>query len=278
MNIQELLISIASMGGLGALFALGLIIADMKLHVEVDPRIELVLEELPGANCGGCGLPGCGAFAESIVDGSSAITACPVNTDDGAAEIARIMGVAAEAGEKTFARVLCRGGNLETAKKGKYLGIETCLASHLTFGGEKLCQYGCLGFGDCVRSCPFDAIFMNDNGLPVVDEEKCTGCGNCETACPRDIIEIHPASHRIFIFCKNRDEAKYARSVCTRACNACKACIKGVEEGMIVLENNLAVIDYNLFGSQTELPTQKCPTAAIELIAASNPGPPKSAG
>jgi len=266
MNIQDLLMSMASMGGLGALFSIGLIIANLKLHVEEDPRIALVLEALPGANCGGCGYPGCGAFAERIVAGSAAINACPVNTEDGVAEIASIMGVDAEAGEKRVARVLCRGGNLETAKKGVYLGINTCIAAHLTFGGEKLCQFGCLGFGDCVKSCTFDAIFMSENGLPVVDEQKCTGCGNCEAACPRKIIEIHPVSHRIFVFCKNRDEAKYARSVCTRACNACKACIKGAAEGAIVMENNLAVIDYDIFGSQSELPTQKCPTGAIDLI------------
>ncbi len=268
MDVNALLISMGSMGGLGALFALGLIIADLKLHVDEDPRIALVLEELPGANCGGCGYPGCSAFAERIVDGLASITACPVNTDEGVAEIAGIMGVDAEAGEKTYARVLCRGGNYETAKKGTYLGIETCMAAHLTCGADKLCQYGCLGFGDCVRSCPFDAIVMDANGLPVVDEEKCTGCGNCETACPRSIIEIHPASHTLFIFCKNLDEAKYARSVCTRACNACRACVKAVEEGQIVMDRNLAVIDYDAYGTVSELPTDKCPTGAIELISA----------
>lgn len=271
MDVNALLISMGSMGGLGALFALGLIIANIKLHVEEDPRIALVLEELPGANCGGCGYPGCSAFAERIVDGSVAITACPVNTDDGVGEIAKIMGVDAEAGEKTVARILCKGGNYETAKQGKYIGIETCIAAHLTFGAEKLCRYGCLGFGDCVSSCPFDAIVINDNGLPVVDEEKCTGCGNCESACPRSVIEIHPVSHRIFVFCKNRDEAKYARSVCTKACNGCKACIKGVEEGQIVLEKNLAVIDYETFGTETELPTKKCPSGAIDFIYPPNP-------
>lgn len=266
MDVNALLISMGSMGGLGALFSLGLILANIKLHVEVDPRIALIADELPGANCGGCGYPGCSAFAERIVDGSASITACPVNTEDEVAEIARIMGVDAEAGEKTVARILCKGGNYETAKKGEYLGIPTCMAAHLTFGADKLCMYGCLGFGDCVKSCPFDAIEMNDNGLPVVDEVKCTGCGNCVPACPRQIIEVHPISHRIFIFCKNKDEAKYARSVCTKACNACKACVKGVEGGQIVMEGNLAVIDYTIYGTETELPTKKCPSGAIDLL------------
>ncbi len=266
MDVNALLISMGSMGGLGALFALGLIIANLKLHVEEDPRIAFVVEELPGANCGGCGYPGCGAFAERIVDGNASITACPVNTEEGVAEIAQIMGVDAEAGEKTVARILCKGGNYETAKKGEYLGIETCIGAHLTFGADKLCQFGCLGFSDCVKSCPFDAMYMDDNGLPVVDEVKCTGCGNCVTACPRKIIEVHPYSHQLFIFCKNLDEAKYARTVCTKACNACKACVKAVEEGQIVMEENLAVIDYDLFGKDTELPTKKCLTGAMDLV------------
>jgi electron transport complex protein RnfB len=266
MDVNALLISMGSMGGLGAFFALGLIIANIKLHVDEDPRNIMVLEELPGANCGGCGYPGCGAFAERIVDGSASITACPVNTADGVAEIARIMGVEAEVGEKMFARVLCLGGNDETAKKGEYLGIRTCMGAHLTFGAEKLCQYGCLGFSDCVRSCPFDAIKMNDNGLPVVDEEKCTGCGNCEIACPRDIIEIHPSSRNLFVFCRNKDEAKYSRTVCIKACTACKACVKAVDEGQIVMANNLAVIDYETYGTVPEIPTQKCPNGVIDLI------------
>ncbi|MFH2129367.1 MAG: RnfABCDGE type electron transport complex subunit B [bacterium] len=266
MDVNALLISMGSMGGMGALFALGLIFADIKLHVDEDPRIALVLDELPGANCGGCGYPGCSAFAERIVDGSASITACPVNTADGVAEIAMIMGVEAEAGEKIVARVLCKGGKEQTAKKGEYIGIKTCMAAHLTFGADRLCQYGCLGYGDCEQSCPFDAIKMDDNGLPIVDDEKCTGCGNCVTACPRKIIEIHPISRNLFVFCKNQDDAKYARSVCIKACNACKACVKAVDEGLIVMQNNLAVINYDVYGTVTELPTQKCPTGAIDLI------------
>ncbi len=266
MDLTSLVVSMASMGGLGALFAIGLAIAHVKLHVEVDPRIDMVMGELPGANCGGCGLPGCSAFAEAIVAGNAAITGCPVNTQDGVDEIAGIMGVQAEVKEKELARVLCNGGNAETAPKAIYKGIKTCLAAHLTFGGDKLCKYGCLGYGDCVVSCPFDAIYIGDNGLPLVDEEKCTACGNCVTACPRNIIEVHPVSHNLFVFCKSEDEAKYTKLTCTRACNGCKACQKGAGVEKIEMVNNLPRINYEVYGVVDEVPTTKCRNNAIGLI------------
>jgi len=268
MDVTALVVSMSSMGGIGALFAIGLAFADKKLRVDEDPRIEQIVEELPGANCGGCGLPGCGAFAEAIVNASSPINACPVNTADGVEEIGLIMGIEVEAAEKTTARVLCKGGNYEAAVKGEYLGIKTCMAGHLFYGADKLCQYGCLGFGDCVRSCPFDAMVMDDNGLPIVDDDKCTGCGNCEIACPRDIMEVHPLSHNIFIFCKSHDEAKFARTACIKACVGCKSCVKGVEEGQITMNDNLAVINYDKYGIVKEVPTTKCPNNSIDLIGA----------
>lgn len=268
MDVTSLLISMSSMGGLGAFFAVGLAIADKKLRVEEDPRIALISEELPGANCGGCGYPGCGGFAESVVAGKAPIGGCPVNTEDAAEAMAEIMGVKVEKTEKNIARIFCIGGKNETAKKAEYIGIHTCIAAHLAFGGDKLCQYGCLGFGDCLISCPFDAMVMNDNGLPEVDEELCTGCGNCTDTCPRNIIELHPQkSHNLFILCKNHDEAKYARSVCIKACVGCKACTKGVEKGQINMENNLAVVNYETYGQDvTELPTKKCPNNIIQIL------------
>ena len=266
MDITSLIVSMSSMGGMGAIFAIGLAIADKKLSVEIDPRVELIIDELPGANCGGCGSPGCGAFAESIINGKARITGCPVNTQDAIDEISDIMGVKAEVKEPEIARVLCKGGNEETAKKAEYLGIRSCIAAHLTFGGDKLCRYGCLGYGDCVTSCPFGAIVMNSNGLPEVDEVKCNGCGNCVVACPRDIIETHPQSRNIFIFCKSHDEAKYTKTLCVNACNGCKACTKAVEDGQIEMKDNLAVINYSNYGKVTELPTTKCVNEAIALI------------
>lgn len=266
MDLTSFAISIVSMGGMGALFSLGLAIAHSQLHVETDPRIEMVYGSLPGANCGGCGYPGCSAFAEAIVTGKSVITGCPVNTQEGIDEISSAMGLQTERKEKEFARVLCRGGFAETYPKAIYRGIHTCLAAHLTFGGDKLCRYGCLGYGDCVRSCPFDAIVIDANGLPQVNEEQCTGCGNCAAACPRNIIEIHPESHNLFVFCRSEDEAKYTRLTCLRACTGCKSCQKKAGAEHIEIINNLARINYQTYGTVDEVPTDKCRNNAIGLL------------
>ena len=266
MELTSIIIAMVSMGGLGILFSVGLSIADKKLYVEEDPRIAQVIEELPGVNCGGCGLPGCAAFAESVVLGESEITACPVNSDDGSAAIAEIMGVEITTSERLLARVLCQGGEYETAKKGVYSGIKTCIAATFAGGGDKLCSYGCIGYGDCVVSCPFDAIYMNDNGLPVVIDAKCTGCGNCVKACPRNIIELHPESHKLFVLCKNEDSPKESRKICTRACIGCGICVRLAGEGHMEMKNDLAIVNYDVYGTEPMLPTDKCPTDGLIII------------
>jgi Na+-translocating ferredoxin:NAD+ oxidoreductase RNF subunit RnfB len=263
MDTHLLIISMLSVGGLGLLFSAGLAIANKILLVEEDPRIEQIRECLPGANCGGCGLPGCAKFAENLVQGTADICQCVACTADALEEIAAILGVEVSVEERRIARVMCQGGLAETAKKAEYVGIQSCLAANLASGGNKLCEYGCLGFGDCVEVCPFEAIYLNENGLPVVIEEKCTGCGNCLETCPRNIIELHPESHCLFVLCKNKDKPKIAKKVCTRACIACGLCVRAVDQGEIFIKDNLAVIDYTKFGKDPELPTDKCPTDCL---------------
>ncbi len=165
-----------------------------------------------------------------------------------------------------IARVMCQGGMVETAKKAEYIGIHSCLAASIVGGGEKLCEFGCIGYGDCVDACPFDAMYMNNNGLPVVIEDKCTGCGKCVEACPRSVIELHPENHKLFILCKNKDNPKIARKVCTKACIACGICVRAVDEGQINIVDNLAQINYQLYGTETMVPTDKCPTDCIVVI------------
>ena len=266
MEVTALLISMGSMGGLGALFSAGLSLANKKLYVEEDPRIAQVEEILPGANCGGCGYPGCKSFAENVVKGNVAVEDCTVASQDEIEEIAEILGVEAGTSEKQVARVMCLGGIEETAKKAEYYGIESCVAAELSGGGDKLCEYGCLGYGDCVDSCPFDAIYMGENGLPVVIDELCTGCGNCVEACTRDVIELHPVSHNLFVFCRNQDDPKTARGVCTRACIGCQICVRQGEEGQMYMDGNLAKVNYEEHGTATELPTDRCPTNCLVLM------------
>ncbi|MCF7803372.1 MAG: RnfABCDGE type electron transport complex subunit B [Candidatus Marinimicrobia bacterium] len=266
MDVTSLLISMGSMGGLGALFSTGLSIANKKLHVDEDPRISQVKNALPGANCGGCGYPGCAKFAEEVVGGNVEISDCTVASQDEIDEIAEIMGVEVSAAERKIARVMCQGGAYETAKKADYAGIESCLAANLMSGGEKLCEYGCLGFGECVDSCPFDAMYMDDNGLPVVIEEKCTGCGNCVEACPRNVIELHPESDKLFVLCKNLDDPKTSRGLCIKACIGCQICVRAAEDDQMYMDNNLAYVNYDIYGKEPELPTDKCPTGCLVII------------
>ena len=266
MDLNAVLVSVLSMGGMGALFSAGLSIADKKLHVEEDPRISQVVEELPGANCGGCGLPGCAKFAECVVTGEISPSACPVCTEDAVIAISDIMGVEAEKADRMIARVFCQGGEAETAKKGVYQGLKSCVGATFAGGGDKLCSYGCIGFGDCVTSCTFDAMYMDDNGLPVVIDDKCTGCGNCVVACPRDIIELHPESHKLFVLCKNHDSPKESRKVCTKSCVGCGICARVAGESNIAMDNNLAVINYNVYGQDLILPTDKCSTEGLVVL------------
>ena len=188
-----MLIAIISLGGLGFVLGSGLSIASKKFAVEIDPREEAVLKALPGANCGACGFPGCNGFAAAVVRGDAPATGCTAGGVNTAKAVGIIMGVEAEVVKKV-ARVYCKGGNKETTKKFIYEGIPNCRAATLIAGGDKTCQYGCVGLGTCAVVCPFGAIHM-ENGLPVVDDEKCTGCGNCERACPDSVPKSTPIAY-----------------------------------------------------------------------------------
>lgn len=266
MDYTSVIYAVLSMGGIGLFFAIMLALADKKLKVEEDPRVEMIGELLPGANCGACGLPGCGACAEAMVQGDVLVTACPVCDETSQTEIAKILGVEVESGERKVAVVLCQGGHSNVVQKAEYSGVATCLGVSLVAGGDKACEYGCLGQGDCVDACKFDAIYIGEEGLPIVDREKCTGCGACATVCPRNIIEMHEISHHVFVLCKNHDKGRDAKSVCKTACIGCSICAKKDETGGFQIKNFLASVDHEKYGSTLELPTDKCPTKAIAAI------------
>ena len=185
---------ILSIGGLGLVFGAGLGFAGKVFAVEEDPKIGQITEVLPGANCGGCGYPGCGGCATAIAEGKAPVNACPVGGSAVASKIAEIMGVVVEDKDPTSAFVKC-GGNCDTAKnKYEYFGMDDCVfASQLAGGGSKGCSYGCLGLGSCVKACPFDALRI-ENGVAVVDSEKCTSCGKF------DILFIYEAYSNIFLY------------------------------------------------------------------------------
>jgi electron transport complex protein RnfB len=206
MGITVLFISIASMGGIGIVLALILVIADKKLTVKEDPRVIQILESLPGANCGACGFAGCAAYANAVVEGKISLNNCKPGGQAVVEKLSQIMGIqVSEAEGPQKARVFCSGGFKEAVRNKVYTGVKTCEAAHIV-GGEKDCLYSCLGYGDCVRACPFDAMYMNDNGLPVVVLGKCTGCGECVNACPRGIMGLTDVDEAVHVYCRSKDK------------------------------------------------------------------------
>ncbi|MEK6759713.1 MAG: RnfABCDGE type electron transport complex subunit B [Deltaproteobacteria bacterium] len=257
-----LVISAVSMGGIGAALALFLAYADKKFQVEEDPALEAIAGILPNSNCGGCGYPGCRMLAEKLLAGEAPPNACIAGGNDTAKKLAEYLGVAAGDVKRVLAVVLCKGGHKEAERRATYKGDMTCTAANLT-GGDKSCSYGCLGYGECVEACKYDAMAMDDNGLPVVFHDKCVGCGACARACPRNIIEMHPEEHRLFVYCRSKDKGAYAKKVCSVACIACGLCVKDcTAAGGIVLKDNLAVINHDL-APQNDESTKRCPTRCI---------------
>jgi RnfABCDGE-type electron transport complex B subunit len=234
---------------MGALSALILYLAAQKFKVFEDPRINLVEEALPAANCGGCGFPGCRAFAEALVkaDDISDLN-CPVGGADVMAEVAKILGKEVGKADPLVAVLRCNGTCELRPRNNKYEGATSCAAAALLYGGETGCSYGCYGLGDCVKACAFDAMHMDEEtGLPVINEDNCVACGACVEACPKDIIELRkkgPKGRRIFVSCVNKEKGAVAKKACSVACIGCGKCVKECPFDAITLENNLAYIDY----------------------------------
>ena len=206
MEFTTVIWAVVILGALAIVFGLILAVAAKVFEVEVDPRLPEIQACLAGANCGGCGYPGCGGCAEAILAGKAPVNACAPAGAEGAAKIAAIMGMAAPSGEKMVAHVLCNGG-VNAVKNFEYRGVNDCLAATKVLAGDALaCKYGCLGFGSCVAACKFDAIHVGENGVAVVDKEKCTNCGACREACPRKLIVEVPYSKKVFVNCSNKDK------------------------------------------------------------------------
>jgi Na+-translocating ferredoxin:NAD+ oxidoreductase RNF subunit RnfB/uncharacterized membrane protein len=223
-EVTMLVSALVVMGFLGLAFGIGLAYAARVFHVEVDPRVEQVEDILPGANCGACGQPGCSGYAQAVVAGTSEITMCSPGGPDVVARIAEILGQ--EAGEfvPKVAVIQCVGGLEAAPTRADYGGVRTCSGAEIVAGGDKKCVFGCLGYGDCVAACTFDAIAMSDDRLPVVFEDVCTACGACVDACPRGIVKIIPKSQPIYVGCVNRDKGKDVKQVCTVGCTGCGVC------------------------------------------------------
>ena len=259
----SVLITGAFMAGLAGLLALLLAIASKRLYVFEDPRIEQVEELLPKSNCGACGTAGCRNFAEKAVLGQIEPARCTVNTPEQNKVIANMLGVAMGDIEKHVARLACAGGSHVAKMRAHYAGLSSCRAAAVAGGGGKNCAWGCLGLGDCADVCDFDALHMDNHGLPVVDVNKCTACGACVDICPKNLFSLQGVSHKLWMACRNEADGDTAEAACEVACNACGRCVVDGAEGLIRLQRNLAVIDYDKNDTANRKAIERCPTGAI---------------
>lgn len=259
---MTILIALLSLGGLTLFLAVMLIIANKKLYVYEDPRIDEVEAMLPHANCGACGYPGCRPFAEALVKGEMLPGKCSVSSEDGRNAIAAYLGVDAGMEEKRVARLACAGGSNVAVVRAEYEGLSSCRGAALISGGGKGCSWGCLGHGDCEKVCDFDAISMNEFGIPIVDEAKCTACGDCVEVCPKDLFSLHLISHRLWVACKSQEAGDGVLEDCEVGCTACGKCAMDAKGDLITMKYNLPVINYST-NHQTQVPIQRCPTGAI---------------
>jgi Na+-translocating ferredoxin:NAD+ oxidoreductase RNF subunit RnfB len=260
---QTIYLALIVLAALGVVFGVALAIVASRFVVKVDPKVEQVRETLPGANCGACGFAGCMGYAEAVVGNPDvAVSLCAPGKSAVAEKIAVITGKEAEKVEPKIARVFCQGGTSLSQRKFIYTGVQDCTAAVLAAGGDKSCEYGCLGYATCMRACPFDAITMSADNLPIINPEKCTACGKCVAACPKQVIELAQASKAVVISCHSRDKGADTKKKCQVGCIACGICVRTCPVDAIKIDNNLARIDHTKC-IVCGLCVKKCPTSAI---------------
>lgn len=266
-SLQIIIISSLILLGLGAIFGLILGYFANIFRIEENPLIEKISEILPGSNCGACGFAGCVALAEAIASGKGSIDTCRIGGRETATNIAKLLGITEEniSYEKYIVVPLCKGGKSSAMKNAKVRGVKTCKIANNLQLSEKVCKYSCLGYGDCVLVCPFNAIKMNEEGLPEINSSLCTGCGICVKECPRGILNLFPLKNRVLALCKNTEKGSAVRNACKVGCITCYICEKKCPQNAIRIENNLPVIDIekcNLCGICINV----CPTKTLSLL------------
>lgn len=262
-SINQLLIASLFMASLGSILAGVLAIANRRLYVYEDPKIDAVEDLLPHTNCGACGTPGCRSFAEALVAQEVDPGLCTVNNKDMNQIIADFLGVEVSYHEKQVARLACNGGSHVAYTRANYEGLQSCRAAALVSGGGKGCSWACLGLEDCAIVCEFSAITFNKFNLPVVDDDRCTACGDCVSECPKKLFSLQPVSHKLWLACSNKDNMEESEACCEVACNACGRCVSDAPEGLITINNSLASIDYSKNALASRIAIERCPTGSI---------------
>lgn len=261
--MNDLIIAGILMGGAGLVLGAVIGVFAKLFKVATDPRIALVTELLPGANCGGCGKAGCADFAKSVVAGENLPGKCPVSSREQVAAIALALGVDAGGGFPKRAVVRCGGDFEQVTRHVNYNGVADCASAMLIAGGPKGCRYGCLGLGTCARKCPFGAIEIINN-LAVVHEELCVGCGTCVAACPRGVIALVPATATAHVYCNSPAKGAEKRQVCKVGCIGCRKCAKSSPDQFKV-DGFLASVNYEAdpLPGVAEVEAAACPTDAL---------------
>ncbi len=260
--MKEILIAAGIVTAIGAVCAIILVLASKFFAVDEDETVKKIRECLPGANCGACGYAGCDGYAAALAENGGVKTnLCVPGADATARQIADILGVEFEDVVEKVAVIHCLGDCNHTSNKMDYVGIESCEAAKLMYGGRGKCVFGCIGFGDCAKVCPNDAICI-ENGIAHIDRRKCVGCGLCAKACPRGLIEIVDDVEKVFVTCNNSEKGAAVRVKCTNGCIGCKKCEKNCPEGAITVENNLAKIDYSKCSKCAKC-AEGCPVGCI---------------
>lgn len=252
---ESLAIPILWLGGAGLISGLALALAARYLSVKEDERIAKIIALLPGANCGGCGFPGCAGYAAAVVSGDAPCNKCSAGAD--ASAIAAVMGTVASNSEPLVAVVMCQGNAERASRRFTYDGIVDCVAANAIAGGDKTCAYGCLGYGSCVRVCPNSAITI-EGGLARIDKSRCIGCGKCASICPRQVIELVPKSRNVHVLCHSKDPGASVRKYCKIGCIGCHICEKKAP-GAITVTGFLAHVNYSVPFPEDNSAIASCP-------------------
>jgi len=263
--IRNISVGIFLLSGLGFSFGIGLAFIAKVFHVEIDPRIEKIIEILPGVNCGACGYPGCSGYAEALVKDNVEINLCSPGADEVIKNIGDILGKTAETKLKLVAKVFCLGDDTVALKDYDFNGEEDCTTVYNFFQGDKSCKYGCVGRGNCIRICPVNAIKRDQYNRVWINADECIGCEKCVSVCPSKVIKMVPQNGGYFVACSSKDPGKIVRKICKKGCIGCKICEKMASADRIAVIDNLAEVNYK---SKIDLHNAaiKCPSDVIVPI------------
>ena len=259
--MNPIISSVSAVSAIGLVCAIMLTIVSKLMDVPVDERVAKIRDLLPGANCGACGFAGCDGYSEALVNDGAKTNMCTPGGDNASRGISEILGVDFEDVIEQVAVCHCVGANGVAVRKMEYEGIETCAAVKLQYSGVNACPYSCIGFGDCAKVCPNDAICIED-GIARINTRKCLGCGVCVKTCPNHLIRVYDDTIKVLVTCASHERGATVRKLCTAGCIACGKCAKECPREAITMDNNLAVIDYEKCNGCGHC-AEACPTKAI---------------